>query len=506
MEIQMFRKIAVRAVIGLATLAMPIASISSVQAVGPGGSYSSGIACVNLGSASASIAITFYAADSGTAITTYSVPSAVGPKANVVLFTPDIPGLPGSLQGSAVVSSDQQVACTADAQRSDGTPGTIATPARASTSESFDTNQAGSTLYVPQVAKQLGQASTGFFDSYIAVQNIESTAVTATVSYVDRFGVAYPAATESASIPPQASHYFYQGANANLPSNLNGAAKIVSSDLSKKLAATAVVYNDGTTISKSQMSAYNAVSAGANKLTIPQWVRNYYGFQSGANIMNVGATTTTVTTTMLINGSTFTRIDTLGPNRIAQLYTPSMVVLAPVDSFAPGSRTGSAVMQAAPGGTIIANVNLRNDGACVGATAIANCGAIPANTVGAGTALNAFADGTATTKAVVSRFPKTLGGATVNGGFTIVNSTNVAGTCNMEFVGNTIPLSLTNITLPAAGVINRYAGSMPNVTAGSQNPVSIVCTQPVFVSVNSRADLVTYAGDSNTSWNAINIP
>ena len=83
----MIRKFAVRAVIGLATLAMPIASIGSVQAIGPGGSYSSGIACVNLGSASASIAITFYAADSGTAITTYSVPSAVGPKANVVLLS-----------------------------------------------------------------------------------------------------------------------------------------------------------------------------------------------------------------------------------------------------------------------------------------------------------------------------------------------------------------------------------------------------------------------------------
>ena len=168
----MLKKLSIRALIALSTLALPLASASGAAAVGPTGTYSSGIACVNLGASSASIAITFYNADNGTAITTYSVPSSVAPKANVILFTPSIPGLPSSLQGSAVVSSDQQVACTADAQRSDGTPGTIAQPARSSTSESFDTTQAASTLYAPQVVKTLGNATSGIYDSYIAVQNI----------------------------------------------------------------------------------------------------------------------------------------------------------------------------------------------------------------------------------------------------------------------------------------------------------------------------------------------
>ncbi len=497
----MLKKLSIRALIALSTLALPLASASGAAAVGPTGTYSSGIACVNLGASSASIAITFYNADNGTAITTYSVPSSVAPKANVILFTPSIPGLPSSLQGSAVVSSDQQVACTADAQRSDGTPGTIAQPARSSTSESFDTTQAASTLYAPQVVKTLGNATSGIYDSYIAVQNIESSAVTVTVSYVDRFGVAYPAANETISIPPQASHYFYQNSNANLPAAFSGSAKIVASDNTKKIAATAVMYNDGTAVGKSQMLAYNASGAGGSKLIVPQWARNYYGYQSGAQVINIGATTTTVTSTFTFPGpNVYTRVDTLGPQKLLSLFAPSVAALLPVDSLAVNNRSGSAVFQASPGGSIVANVNLRNDGACTGA---AVCPAIPANQVGVGSALNAFVDGTATAKAIVSRFPKTLGGETINGGFTIVNSTGSAGTCDIEYVGS---INQNGVVLPANGAISRFAGNVAGVTAATQNPVSIVCTQPVFVSANTRSDLATYNGDSVTSWNVVNLP
>lgn len=496
----MLKKLGIRALIALSTLALPLASASGVAAIGPTGTYSSGIACVNLGAAAASIAITFYNADNGTAITTYSVPSSVAPKANVILFTPSIPGLPGSLQGSAVVSSDQQVACTADAQRSDGTPGTVGQPARSSTSESFDTTQAASTLYATQVVKTLGNVTSGVYDSYIAVQNIESSAVTVTVSYVDRFGVAYPAASETVSIPAQASHYFYQSTNVSLPASFLGSAKIVASDSAKKIAATAVMYNDGSSVAKSQMLAYNASGAGGSKLIVPQWVRNYYGYQSGGNIMNIGATTTTVTSTFTINATPYVQVNTLGPQKVLALFSPSSAVLLPVDSLAVNLRTGSAVFQTSPGGTIVANINLRNDGSCTGA---AVCPAIPANQVGVGSALNAFVDGTATTKAIVSRFPKQLGGETINAGFAIVNSTGSAGTCDIEYVGS---INQNGVVLPASGVINRFAGGIAGVTAGTQNPVSIVCTQPVFVSANTRSDLATYNGDSVTSWNVVNLP
>ncbi|MEO7704711.1 MAG: hypothetical protein ABIV92_08745, partial [Thermoflexales bacterium] len=407
----MFRKLSLRALIALSTLVVPLASASPVAAIGPTGTYSSGIACVNLGAASASVAITFYNADNGTAITTYSVPSAIAPKANVVLFTPSIPGLPSSLQGSAVVSSDQQVACTADAQRTDGTPGTVAQPARSSTSESFDTAQAASTLYASQVAKGLGNATSGVYDSYIAVQNIESSAVTVTVSYVDRFGVSYPAASETVSIPSQASHYFYQSANASLPTGFLGSAKILASDNTKKLAATVVMYNDGTSVAKSQMLAYNASSSGGSKLVVPQWVRNYYGYNTGGNIMNIGATTTTVTSTFTFNGTPYVRVDTIGPQKVLALFATTISALAPIDLLAVNLRTGSVVFETSPGGTIVSNINQRNDGACsVGVS----CPAIPGNWVGVGSALNAFVVSAATPKAIISRFAKALGGEIIN--------------------------------------------------------------------------------------------
>ena len=163
-------------------------------------------------------------------------------------------------------------------------------------------------------------------------------------------------------------------------------------------------------------------------------------------------------------------------------------------------RTGSATFEAAPGGTIIANVNLRNDGAC---TTGVSCPVVPSNQIGVGSALNAFVNGSATTKALVSRFPKAYGGETINGGFTIVNSTGSAGTCDLEYVG--MALTQSAVALPANGVINRFAGSVA-IATGSQAPVYISCTQPVFVSANTRSDLSSYNGDSVTSWNVVNLP
>lgn len=490
-----------RAIVALSTMAIPIVSSSPVQAVGPTGSYSSGIACVNMGAAAASIAVTFYSADNGTAVTTYSVPGSVAPKNNIVLFTPSIPGLPSSLQGSAVVSSDQQVSCTTDANRSDGTVGTVANPARSSTSESFDVTDASNILYAPQVLKNLGDATNGFYNSYVAVQNIESTAVTVTMAYYTRAGVAIVAATESVSIPPQASHYFYQDQNANLTSPCNCSVKISTSDPAKKIAATVAIYNDGTATAKSQMQAYNAQAVGGSQLIVPQWVRNFAGgYQSGAALMNIGATTTTVTATFTMNGTPYVNVSSVGPLKVIGYFAPNVAELLPVDSIAEGSRRGSAVFQGGPGSTLIANVNLRNDGFCVGA---AVCAATPAKEVGLGQSLNSLLSTKATTKALVTRYPKALGGELITGGFTVANATGSPGTCSLEYVG---AFTDSGIALAANGSFGRFAASVAGVTSGTQNPVSIVCTVAVLVTANSRSELATYRGDSGTSWNVVNLP
>ncbi|MEO6061323.1 MAG: hypothetical protein ABIQ99_05235, partial [Thermoflexales bacterium] len=244
---------------------------------------------------------------------------------------------------------------------------------------------------------------------------------------------------------------------------------------------------------------YNAVGFGGSKLIVPQFVRNYYGYQSGINVVNIGATTTTVTSTFVFAGVPYTRVNTLGSNRVLQLFSPNVSQLVAIDSLPVNQRTGSAVFQAGPGGVIAANVNVRNDGSCNAAA----CPVIPANEVGTGQAINAFVDGTATTKAIVTRFPKAFGGEVINGGITIVNSTGIAGTCDLEYVGGG---NQNGLVLPAGGNIGRYAPSIGAVTSGTQNPVSIVCTQPVFVIAVTRSDLATYRGDSQTSWNVVNIP
>jgi hypothetical protein len=469
--------------------------VSARTAFGPSGGYGSGIACVNLGTSSASIALTFYPADNATSVLTYTDPTAIPAGSSRNYFTPSTPpGLPSSFAGSAVVSSNQPMACNVNTQRTDSGVGSTTTPARIGTSEGVDSAKAGTTLYAPQLLKTFSATN---WNSYLSVQNTESTAQSVTVSYKDRFGTAYPAANETVSIPAQSSHIFYQDANANLPSNFLGGAVISSAG---KLAAVANFYNGAANYANSQLQSYTAFGAGANKIFVPRFVRNYYGYNGGLSVQNIGAGATTVQIKFNFNGTTYTyNSPSIAAGASLALYATSIAELNPVDSLVVSLRTGSAVIQAAAGGTVVAIVNEDNRGTCNGAS----CPPIPANQVGQGSTYEAFADGTQTTTVFLMQVPSHVGSQDYSGGFQIANTTAGAGTCNITFPASPAA-NQTGVALAANGSISRYA---PNV-AGLSNPynssVKVTCTVPVVGISNFSARSTSYYGDTSVAAPGIN--
>jgi hypothetical protein len=346
-------------------------------------------------------------------------------------------------------------------------------------------------LYAPQVQKAFYN-----WNSYLAIQNTGTASVTVDITYRDRNGVAVPAANESYVIPAQSNKLVYQTANAGIPANFLGSAKVVARDGTTKLAVVVAFYNNAATSGNSQFHSYNAMSVGGEKLYVPYLVRNYYGYNGGLSIQNIGTTDTVVTVTFTFGSNTYTYTSpTVAGGSALALYTPSITELNPVDALPLAQHAGSAVITATAGTSIVAVVNTSNFGGA----------GVPAERLGQGATYTAIVDGTQTTKVFMAQVPNRAGGI-FSGGFQITNTTATAGTCTITYAG--VPAATeNNVSLPANGVIARYGPSVANLTVGFNSSVSVVCTQPVVAIANMAADPGTgKVGDSFTQSNTINMP
>lgn len=472
----------------IVTLVISLLVISSMTAYAgaPSGNWASGIACQNMDTAfEAQIQIMFYQEGNATPVLTY--PDTIPAGGSKGWFTPSIAGLPASLNGSAVVSSSTELVCNVNTTNNGA--GTAGSPYRIGTSSGFSTDQTATVLYAPQVEK----AFSGW-DSYIAIQNPGNADVLVDITYKDRYGVAYPAANESYTIHPQTNKIVYQSDNAGIPTNFLGSAKIAAHDGTSPLAAVVNFYNSGADSSTSQFLSYDTMSAGAEKLFVPYIVRNYYGYNGGLSIQNIGTIDTTVQIVFTFGTNTYTYNSPNIPQGYAlALYTPNIAALNPVDSLNETLRAGSATIQALPGASVVAIVNQSNFGGA----------GIPAERVGQGAAYNAIPDGTQSLNAFLPQIPNKAGGI-FSGGFQITNTTNLAGTCTITYAG--VPAATeTNVPLPAGGSISRYGPNVANLTVGFNGAVSAVCTQNVVTIANLAVDPGTgKLGDSFTQSNGIN--
>lgn len=478
-------------------VALVLSTIGPVAAQGPSGTYGSGIACTNLSSTTqATISITFYNSSNGTVALSYTDPNPVPAGGSRNYFTPSSPaGLPSGFLGSAVVSSDQPMACNVNTQVVTSGVGTQTTPARIGSSGGIDSSATSTSLYAPQLFKAFSGTN---WNSYIAVQNTESSPITVYVNYADRNGVQYPTARESFSVPAQTTHVFYQASNSNLPSNFLGGAVITSTG---KMAGTVNYYNGAATYQSAQFHSYNTFSSGGSTLYVPRFVRNYYGYNGGLSVQNVGGGTTSVTVTFSFNGVSYVaNSGPIVPGATYSPYAPNITVLNPLDALPVGQRSGSAIINAAPGGTVVAIVNEDNRGTCGSAA----CPAIEANQVGWGSTYNAYLQGQQTSTIFFAQVLSKVGAATqYGGGFQLQNTTGTATTCNISYSGASAA-NETGVPLGANSSLSRYAPNVPNLPAGFNSSVKVVCGQPVVGIANLGARNTTYWGDSMSTSNGLN--
>ncbi|OGO64255.1 MAG: hypothetical protein A2Z45_07005 [Chloroflexi bacterium RBG_19FT_COMBO_55_16] len=474
----------------IAILALVFALVPGASAGAPAGNWVSGIACQNLSTTDqATITLYFYQeGSSSTAFPPYTDPNPIPPGGSRNYYTPSSPpGVPEGFLGSVVVASDQPLACNVNTQTT-GT-GTSSDPYRMATSAGFADTQTAPTMYAPQVMKNLA----GTWSSYIAVQNTSNADVPVTVSYKDRNGNAL-SANETATIKAQSNKVFYQTDNTNLVNGYVGAATIAADDGVSGLAVTVNFYNSGLSSDTAQFQSYNGFGGGANKLFVPRIVRNYYGYNGGLSIQNVGGSNATVTITFNFAGNSYTyNSPSIAPGAALALYAPNIAELNPVDGLNVTQRFGSAVIQASSGDSIVAIVNEDNRGGA----------GIPAERIGQGSTYNAIADGSQTSTVFFPQVTRKAG-IVFSGGFQVANSTSTAGTCSIKYNADT-DANESNVPLPANGSIARYAPNVANLNDGYNASVSVECNREVLGIANLAAEPGSgKLGDSATTANGLN--
>lgn len=329
----------------LAIVGVILATTVSGAFAMPSGTWVSGVTVANLSSETATVMITFYNPDGSVALD-FSGGTIGGNSAKSWYLPSHVPGLADGFVGSAVVLSDQPVAATVNTQLPSGS-----NPMRSG--QSVGVGEPAPTIYATQTMK-------GYYNwnSYCAVQNAGATAFDVTAEYYDASGAL--ADSDVVSIPAYASHIFDQSTDAELGSGVYSAKFI--GDVDHPLGVVCNFYNSGANAGSSQFQSYNGISQGGTVLYVPRVVKDYYNYQSGLRVQNVGTVALDVTVTYNFGGSTYVQTSpSIGPGQAWGPYMGSEAQLPP--SMAGLSGSGSAVIEINGDTTnkaIIATVNEDN--------------------------------------------------------------------------------------------------------------------------------------------------
>jgi hypothetical protein len=291
----------------------------------PSGTWVSGVTVANLSSETATVMITFYNPDGSVALD-FSGGTIAGNSAKSWYLPSHVTALASGFLGSAVVLADQPVAATVNTQLPSGT-----NPMRVGTSTGV--GQPAPTMYATQVMK-------GYYgwNSYCAVQNAGASAFGVTAEYYNASGTLVD--TDTQTIAAFASYIFDQSLDAELGSGVYS-AKFVG-DATHPLGVVCNFYNSGVDAGTSQFQSYNGISSGGTVLYVPRVVKDYYNYQSGLRVQNVGTVALDVTVTYSFGGNTYTQLSpSIGPG---QAWGPYMGAAAQVPELAGVSGSGSAVI------------------------------------------------------------------------------------------------------------------------------------------------------------------
>lgn len=442
-------------------------AVASAQ--GPSGNFVSGISCLNLSSTSTSATISFYDSN-GTEVT--SVPNqSFAPNSPWLLFTPSVSGLGSGFLGSAVVSSGQEAACSVNTQNAPGSGN------RVGTSEGVSADNTGVKLYATQIVNALAG-----FNSYVSVQNAESTSTEVKATYFNSNGS--EAASQTVTIPANSSHVFYQD-DGRLPANFIGSASFESTNGTSRLAGAVALYNTNT----AQLLSFNTFKEGATKVYLPRLAKNLsgLGYTSGWACQNLGSSAVNISMeiTMLNQESNSTVSATISQNNVGAgqswLGYLGNATAPAIDAINRGF--GSAIVTA--NGPIACTANEDNR----------------TTFNGQGSTYGGVPDGRQST---TMSFPQivALGSNSFRGGFQIANTTGTATTCTYTFSNGDV---LANQALAANGSNSIFAESvLTNNKSNFNGSVTVECGQPIVGIYNLSIIGEAASGDPFSTNNGIN--
>jgi len=275
----------------------------------------------NLGTADATVAVTFYEED-GTAHTPTTLDSVTTNPFTLAagaMYQVYVPGIPGLADGrySVVVESTEPIAVIANLIGYTGACGPGNYPAFNGSYSGFDNGDG--TYYLPSVVY-------GFYNwnSLISIQNTTASDASVTVTIKDPRG--NPDKTKNYSIPAFASAHLdleTEGAGLGLVSGLNGSAVIEATTGQVVVTDNQTAYGGGKGLTQS----YNGFASGAPTLYVPALYTGFYNWNSSINIQNVGTAATDVTITYddgtVNDKNNHACLGNLSPGESCLVYTPS---------------------------------------------------------------------------------------------------------------------------------------------------------------------------------------
>ncbi len=426
----------------LLSLMVPLIAVA-----GPS-SYATGFSVANLDPSNpAAIVITYYNQDGTTNVNPVSDTIPAG---GVNSYFP-IHSTAG-FDGSAVISSDREVAAIVNVLGDNGTFG----------GADYGGFSGGSTTsYIPQVLRNFFGISTWF--------NVQNTGTEDAVVTVTYSGSPTPTCTETKTIKPGAAKRFDQSTSTCLSDNFIGAATVTTGSATQEIVSAVVQYNDVSLLSYSGFT-----NAGSDSVVIPFVSHQWYGSRTAVQIQNTGNVNTNVTVTY-------------SPSTGFPGTTCSETKLVPAGgstNFGDIALFESASTPCGPmSGTNQSNYGFVGSAKVTGNTASQNLVAI-VNTVTTGTpyaaTYNAFSPDAGTNKVA---FPQIMDRYfDIFTGFSVANVGNNATSISCTFSNSSVTASQNNVAPGAAfthvelnAIGNAYLGAATcTATGGDAKIVGIV--------------------------------
>lgn len=437
--------------------------------------WTTGFQVQNLSSSVAAISITFYQ-QNGTALPAFSsnIP-ANGSVTYATLNGTSGPSVPTGFNGSAVISSDQQVAAILNVLGNTGSYGGSASGI------SSGANKVG----LPLILK-----NNGGFETWCSIQNAGTAAASVTVAFAPRDAVSGNAFTTAAvTVQPGASMTVDTSTISQLGTKFVGAGTVNSNQ-----PMAAICNQTGLGASKNLLT-YDGFGAGSANVRLPL-VQNGNGSatnlnSSGISVQNIGTTATNITVTFSPNTRGTFQPAAITFNNVAPGQTKTInTANATNNTSAPGFGGNIAALRYVGSGTV-------TNSAGQPLVAVVN----QTGATRAGSAYEGFNPANATTKVSLPLLMN------ANGGFSTAFQCQNVGTTSATITvkygpnskGTTVPPNFTQtIAAGAAGVpINqavplgtvRYVGSATVTSVGA--PIVCVANQ---LGGGAGDQLLTYNG------------